>query len=431
MRLNWFSPLPPQHTDIAHYTARLAPSLMRHFDVVFWTDQNEARPFPREAIIKIYEPSLVKKREFLGELLSGVNIYNFGNDIRFHKAIYQVARSVPGISILHDARMHHFVFANYRYGQPEWEEYIRLAGSIYGKNGASVARKITDSHGTLIDGYVEEMPFTEPVLWNSVGAICHSNIAAEDIKGRSSVPILQLPLPFESLARTSRVRTTWEPPFRLIMFGYIGTNRRLTEILAALKDVRGEIEFQFDVYGILQNVGEFERVIAVLGLEDRVALHGFVPEQILDDAIASSHLAFNLRHPSMGEASGGILRSWTHATPTLVTDGGWYATLPDCIVKKISIENEHVDLIRALKDLASNPKRYEKLGLVAAEFARAHHSPDNYVQTLAQALGDLPELFGRFAARRMMQSVATHARSRDERSVFVERAHPQITSLFS
>ena len=37
MCLNWFSPLPPEQTDIAHYTARIAPALMRRFDVVFWT----------------------------------------------------------------------------------------------------------------------------------------------------------------------------------------------------------------------------------------------------------------------------------------------------------------------------------------------------------------------------------------------------------
>ena len=37
MKINWFSPLPPDHTEIANYTARLLPALERKFDTTVWT----------------------------------------------------------------------------------------------------------------------------------------------------------------------------------------------------------------------------------------------------------------------------------------------------------------------------------------------------------------------------------------------------------
>ena len=427
MRLNWFSPLPPERSDIAHYTARLAAVLMRYFEVVFWTTHEEVNSLPHGANIKIYDPAQLGEHEFYCELQAGLNIYNFGNDVRFHEKIYRIAQRVPGIAILHDTRLHHFIFESYR---TNWTRYVRLVAELHGERGARIAHRIVASNGSLIDAHVEEMPLVEPFLANAIAAICHSKSACEDVKQRSAIPTLQLPLPFMSLAQTPRVARVWSSPFRLIMFGYIGSNRRVEEILVALKEVCAEIDFRLDVYGILQHTAEIENLIDALGLRTRVALHGYVSEQALDDAIALSHLAFNLRHPTMGETSGSILRSWAHATPTLVTDAGWYATLPNRIVKKISIENERTDLVQALKHLASNPTFYQKLGIEAAGFVRANHDPDGYAKALAHALMDVPDLFARFAARQMMHSLVGHARSADERNMLLERATSPIASLF-
>ena len=426
-RLNWFSPLPPERSDIAHYTARLAPALMCYFDVVFWTTHEGADSLPHEAKIKVYDPARLGEYEFHCELQGGLNIYNFGNDVRFHEKIYRIAQRVPGIAVLHDTRLHHFIFESDR---PNWTRYVMLAAELYGERGARIARRIVASNGTLIDPHVEEMPFVEPFLANAIGAICHSKSACADVKQRLAIPTLQLPLPFMSLARTPRVKRVWSSPFRLIMFGYFGSNRRLENVLAALQDVCAKIDFHLDLYGTLQNEAEIDNLINALSLRSRVTFHGFVPEQALDDAIASAHLAFNLRHPTMGEASGGILRNWVHATPTLVTNAGWYAGLPDRIVRKISIENERADLVQALKDLASNPASYQRLGIEAASFVRDNHHPGGYAEKLSNALADVPELSARFAARQVLQGVVRYARLADERSMLLERAVPQIASLF-
>ena len=41
MKINWFSPLLPARTDIAHYTARILPALKSSAQITLWTHQPE------------------------------------------------------------------------------------------------------------------------------------------------------------------------------------------------------------------------------------------------------------------------------------------------------------------------------------------------------------------------------------------------------
>jgi hypothetical protein len=41
MKINWFSPLPPEKTDIANYSARILPHLSAKSDITLWTTQKK------------------------------------------------------------------------------------------------------------------------------------------------------------------------------------------------------------------------------------------------------------------------------------------------------------------------------------------------------------------------------------------------------
>src|SRR5204863_631305 len=49
MKLNWFSPLPPAATDLAHFTMRVLPALSQRADVTLWT-VSQARASARASI---------------------------------------------------------------------------------------------------------------------------------------------------------------------------------------------------------------------------------------------------------------------------------------------------------------------------------------------------------------------------------------------
>lgn len=431
MRLNWFSPLPPEQTDIAHYTARLAPALMDHFEVVFWTELRvDVNALPVGAAVRIFDPRRIEGRYFNSEVFHGLNVYNFGNDSRFHAGIYRVAQKIPGLAVLHDTRLHHFVFELSRNDQPPFASYIALASELYGKSGEARARSIAAAYGQTIDQHVEKMPFMEAFVENAIGVVCHSKSASAEAGMRSNIPTLTLPLPFARTKRQVSAPRVWAPPWRLVMFGYINPNRRLESIIHALAGIRDNLDFQFDIYGTLWNEQLVQTMIVQSGLTKRITIHGFVPESDLDNAIASAHMAFNLRYPTMGEASGGILRSWACATPTMVTDAGWYADLADDLTKKISVEDEVVAIRSALDELVRCPLKYREMGLRAQAQLVEAHSPKAYAESLVKALSDLPRLMTRAASRRMLTRVAVNSRSPRERNALLDRATAQILHCF-
>lgn len=432
MHLNWFSPLLPERTDIAHYTARLAPALLRHFDVTFWTNlASDRQCLPPGADIQDFDAKMIEGRTFNSRLFAKLNVYNFGNDVRFHAGIFEVSRKVPGLAVMHDTRLHHFFFELYRHAEPPWVEYIDMAARLYGRRGEVNASQIVAEDGRCIDEFVEEMPFIEAIADEAIAVICHSKTARDDIRRWSDAPVLMVPLPYAPPVAAPRGSRVWAPPWRLVMYGYLNPNRRLESILRALGGLRDRIDFRLDVFGTLWDQRVVESLIAREGLSSHVKLHGFVTEQTLDEAISSAHLTFNLRYPTMGEASGGILRSWAHATPALVTDAGWYSDLPEAVALKLSVVNEVAEVQEGVSRLDAEPAKFEAMGAAARRWLGEIHSPDGYVEALADALGDLPRLLTRRAGRTILQQVAAKAPSKAERRVLLDRAANTVSQLFS
>lgn len=430
MRINWFSPLLPERTDIAHYTARIAPALMSAFDVTFWTDLSYyTSAMPETAKICRFDADRVHNRATYANFLNAINIYHFGNDARYHAGIFRIARQFPGVAIPHDTRLHHFVFELYR--SRNWTGYLDLARLIYGPEGLEKAKSIVVSEGRDIDANVEAMPFTEAILDRSACAICHSTEALSDIRHCSNLPAAAIPLPFASLSKSVPAQRRWQPPWRFILFGFINPNRRLESILRALSSERTAMDFTFDIYGTLWDRPKVEAMIVENNLSDKVHLHGFVNEKELDEAISAAHLAFNLRFPTMGEASGGILRSWSHATPAVVTDDGWYATLPETLAPKISSDHEVEDLSKLFRLLQTNPGNLAEMGAAARVYVETVHGPETYVSSLQRLLADSHGTMARLAARRMLEAVGSRARSAADRQLMLGRASEVAARLLS
>ena len=84
MKVAYYSPLPPERSGIADYSAALLPALERRVDVAV------ARPKRR--------PKRVD-----------VSLYHIGNDAEAHGWIVEALRGRPGPVVLHDFVLHHLV----------------------------------------------------------------------------------------------------------------------------------------------------------------------------------------------------------------------------------------------------------------------------------------------------------------------------------
>jgi hypothetical protein len=372
-RILWFSPLAPARTDIANYTERLRSPFVRRADLRLVHPGN-GEDIPGSVPISSLTPRDLNQAD--------VCIYQIGNDARFHGAIIDCALRHPGIVVLHDRAINECMLGY-------WEKREQGAGDLY----RSAMRKWYGSQGhraadAVLRGRIEpsaiapECPLFEVVLDRALGAVSHNPIVARELRQRfPRLPVLDLPLPYPRMDRAICARPPSPQRFiRLAMFGFMGQNRRLSEILTIWAESRHRDRFQLDLAGELPASPLMEE-IGRLGLAQSVRYHGFLLEAELDRMIGEADFALNLRNPTMGEASGSQLRIWANGTASAVTDASWYATLPDDCVVKIRPDHEASDIADLLDALAAGTLDLAEMANRGREYLMAH-DPERYVSSL-------------------------------------------------
>jgi glycosyltransferase involved in cell wall biosynthesis len=410
LRIHWFSPLPPAHTDIAHYTSRVLRPLAARAEVTLWTDQPYwSGSLERHAAVRRFDPG-----NFPWDALNRADavFYNIGNDSRFHPAITMVSRRFPGFSIMHDTVLHDSVFHDYHErAHPDRGAYLGIMQSIYGPRGLRDATIYWNSDLPLpvmnrmsLD-MSRRYSCAPHFLECSLGAIVHSRAAERALAEEADVPVACLPLPFPSKGAPRPVDLS--PPWKLVVFGYLGLNRCVEQTLSAVAQLR-RLPFHLHIYG--EDRTGAAAAIERLGIADRVTVHGFVPEHKLDAALASSHLAINLRYPTKGEASGAQLRIWSHGLPSIVTRVGWYAELPPGTVHYVSPNFMIEDLCAHLQGYAARPADYAASGLRGYEYFFERHSPTIYAAKIVELAARAAEYRDRWNGLRIGRRVVEEVR---------------------
>ncbi len=377
MRINYFSPLLPAQSGISEVAEQTIPALSRYADVTVWTDQTQwSQELERSATIRQYNPATVTWQELQQ---ADLNVYHLGNNVQFHHSIWQVSRLVPGLMVLHDPKLQHLFFGMRCTRNQDHEGYIREISRWYGPAAGVTARRFLGQE--LPIAAVEDFAMTEWALGPAAAVLVHTQTALGELSAMDRWPIGYHPLPFHA-PPLLRPRPDAAPPYRLIVFGYISYNRRVEAVLEALAGLLERHLFELDIYGKLDEAANIEQTIAQFDLTAQVTVHGFVEDAVLDAALATAHLAINLRYPTMGEASISQLRIWRHALPALVTQVGWYAEQPDDVVGFVRPEQEVADIQQHLRDLIAQPDRFTAMGQRGRQRLETLHAPDAYAQAI-------------------------------------------------
>lgn len=379
MKLNWFSPLLPAKTDVAHYTLRVVSELSKHIEIVLWTDSTEwDRKLEQYAQIEHYQLNFLSWSEINS---ADINIYHIGNNAKFHRVIWEISRKCPGIIVLHDLKLHDFFASIYREKKQDKNAYFQEMIRYYGRECKQVAEDFWQGRLTT-EFMTEHYPLTPLAIEDAVGAIVHNKEAYQILSEQNHFLLGYTSLPYASKIDRQKERSANKSLYRLIVFGYINTNRRLESILEALADLPEKNRFYLDIYGELWHDNYIRQRIEHFRLNKLVKIHGFVSEDVLETALSNADLAINLRYPTMGEASGSQLRIWSHALPSLVTKIGWYATLPEDTVIFIEPNREIEDIQQQLRNLLLKPEEFFEIGKRGKKFLQQHHAPEAYAQAI-------------------------------------------------
>ena len=393
MRINYFSPLPELRTEIANMSATILPELGTIAEVRAWTPQAEWRADRAQNYdIRRFDPEALPMRELNW---GDVSIYNIGNDARFHREIFDVARRIPGIHILHDVRLAHFFGAYAEQPGPNRDYFL---AEMKRAGVAAEAERFIAGHlpfATL----AEQEPMTLATLEPAIGAIFHNRAAVQTLRHQTAKPLFYLPLPLTQrllppTAQPARRRDARQP-IRLILFGFIGRNRCLPEILHALAGMPDRKAQVLDVYGTLEDQEAIQALVEQLRLEEQVTLHGFVPDAELDVALARADLVINLRNPTMGEASASQLRTWASGLPSLVSDVGWYSTLSADAVFRVTPGQEVAEIRAHLQAFRTSPEPYRTAGMRGRAIVEQDHQASDYARGLLRIARQTPRMHAR------------------------------------
>lgn len=391
-RVHWVSPLPPAQTDIAHYTWRILPELAEATDLIIWTDaQDWDRALHHIAPVRHLDPDGITPRDFAlaGRRGGGPGagpeavFVNIGNAWPFHAGFLRMIQRIPSIVVLHDMAIQELCFDAMERALFPQDIYEASMEKWHGESGLGAVREVfAERRGRA--NIAHEYPGFELTLPHAVSVVTHTPVARDAVEATDTVPTYLLDLPFRPSAQVPPVIRSGIGPMRLVQFGYTGPNRRLETVLETLATLKGEIDFCFDVMGNVWDTDYLRCRADELGIGHHVTFHGFVEEDFLDEKLRQAHLVFNLRYPTMGEASGSQMRIWSACAPSVVTNLGWYADLPDDTVFKIDPAQEIPELQQLIRRLHADPVSGRGRALAGRARLESLHTPKRYARSVAE-----------------------------------------------
>ncbi len=363
MTVGFHSPLPPRRTGVADYSQSLLEALSRLGTVKVGADR------------------------------AGVHLYHAGNNA-LHREIYRRALDHPGVVVLHDAVLHHFLLGTldeaayveefvYNYG--EWSR--GHAGDLWAKRARSGSDPEYFRH-----------PMLKRLSERSRVVVVHNPAAARMVLEHAPgarveiIPHLFAGAPTPDPSEVRSARRDWSavstaPVFGV--FGHLRETKRVAPVLRAFERVRAAVP-----EARLVIAGEPVSKIYARTLEPLIGKTGAICLPFQTDAefwrnAAAVDVCVNLRYPAAGETSGIAVRLMGAGRCVAVTAGEETAAIPDGACVRVDPGVAEEPMLEALMLwLAQDRDAAREIGAWAAAHIRETHNLDRVAGLYWKVLDD-------------------------------------------
>jgi glycosyltransferase involved in cell wall biosynthesis len=338
-RVAMLSPLPPDRSGVADYTAATCTELGRLVDLHVFTET----PLPTS-------PGNVASVRPLGafpHINPGFDrVISVVGNSHFHLRIFELLLRYGGACIAHDARMLGF-YAILR-GR---EKALALASQ-------ELQRPVTDDdlNQWLADEGTLEALFLGEIAKSAAPMIVHSQVTASIVGERHGIAPAYIPFsiyrPWSPDALTPAARVAARKRLALpqgevviATFGFVHESKAPEECVWALETLRGwgfpaSLHFVGSTNSMREGGADLRDLIGRLGLSAHVrfAKSDYVSEQTFQDYLTGADLGIQLRTYGLGGLSGAVLDCAAAGLPTVTNvslgeavgvPGSYFRTIPD------------------------------------------------------------------------------------------------------
>jgi glycosyltransferase involved in cell wall biosynthesis len=389
LKLAYVSPLPPDHSGIADYSADLLPELARHYEIEAISPQGSASDHSVGTNVRI------RDEDWFRSNVDGYDrvLYHFGNS-PFHQHMFRLLDDIPGVVVLHDF----FLYSVIRHMAISGVSPAFWTANLYHSHGYQAVMHRFHDEG-IADGAVP-YPCNLTVLQNARGIIVHSEISrcmATQWYGPGAaerwVVIPSLVNSGSDAARLAARRrlSIGDGDFIVCSFGIVAPTKLSHRLLTAYLESELAKHSNHKLIFVGQNHGgEYgARLLASIRakhLSDRVYISGWIDDATFRDYLASADVAVQLRTMSRGETSRAVLQCMGSGVATIVNAHGGFNDLADDGVWKLPDEFADSQLVQALESLWRDDKYRRKLGDRARQIIRTEHAPPTCADKYADAI---------------------------------------------
>ena len=409
MRVAIFSPLSPQRSGIAHYTAELLPLLLREHEIDLYTDCAELHSSV-DSDLNIFDAhDFVWKRKHAPY---DHVIYQLGN-ATCHDYMWPYLAHYPGHIVLHDGHVHH-----------------SRARSLLSQNRDDAYRKeFAFSHSDCpadvaelgVQGLLEHLTYFWPMLGVPLtvarSVSVHNPRLAEELKRRysqSRITTIRMGVtdPASTLAEKTRTSTRATLGFTsehvvFAAYGGLTPEKRVPQILRAIKNLkRTNPLIRLLLVGAPVSHYDARADAHMLGIEHLVKFTDYVADSELPQYLAAADVCLCLRWPSTGETSASMIRCLAMGKPIIATDLALNLDMPMLLTPwawtlshpwkntgnaqplgvAIDILDEDHSLEITLRRLSTDASLRRQLGLRARQYWESHHRLEMMAEDYHQLL---------------------------------------------
>lgn len=405
MRIAWFSPVPPDRSGIAAYTQELLPLLQspsRSIDLVVDLDAHvehlgHASPTKFQTVPTGLPCPAFSAQEFVWRHRRrpyDLIVYQMGN-ARCHDYMWAYLFRYPGMLVLHDLQVHQ-ARAMWLLSRLEarLDDYLAELAANHPGVRPDVGHLVAAGLGGSL---FRLWPMTRLAIQTSRLTVVHNAGLAARLEvehHEAAIRTIEMGVadPMAGEPTAGLRERLGIPPDALIVgaFGGITAEKRVPQLLRAVASL-GQRGRQVHVLLAGQRAAHYDvdEDVRNFGLDRRVHVAGYVPDNELAAAMAGSDICACLRWPSNGETSASWLRALGAGRPTIVTslahlqdvpalqvtpdDSTWAGDPARAVTVAIDPWDEPAALPRALERLCADENLRQTIGANARRWWEAHH----------------------------------------------------------